>query len=194
MKYYYIYEITNLLNGMRYRGQHQTYNLDDGYMGSSAYLSRAIKKHGKQNFRKEILMFCEDAEELDYMERVYVDQTWVDRSDTYNFMTGGYNGRKSDETIQRMIMAQRKHYTSAASIETRRKISNANRGRKHTLTERMRMWVSVCQYTKDGTFVAEYKSFAEAEKATNIPHSNISKVCTGERPYAGGFVWKYNLN
>jgi hypothetical protein len=42
-------------------------------MGSSVYLSRAIKKHGKENFRKEILMFCEDADELDYMERVYVD-------------------------------------------------------------------------------------------------------------------------
>lgn len=75
-------------------------------MGSSEYLSRAIKKHGKENFRKEILMFCEDAEELDYMERVYVDQTWVDRSDTYNFMTGGYCGKKSDETKKRMTIAQ----------------------------------------------------------------------------------------
>lgn len=191
MRYYYIYEITNLLNGMRYRGQHQTDNLDDGYMGSSRYLSRAIKKHGKECFRKEILTFCEDAEELDYMERVYVDQTWVDRSDTYNFMTGGYCGLKSDETKRRMTAAQRKYYGSVESIPTRKKIGDANRGRKHTLKDKLKMWVPVCQYTKDGKLIAEYKSLSEAEEKTGVLHNNISKVCTGKRPYAGGCVWKY---
>lgn len=179
------------MNGMRYRGQHQTNNLDDGYMGSSIYLKRAIKKHGRENFRKEILMFCEDSEELDYMERVYVDQTWVDRSDTYNFMTGGYCGLKSDATKQRITLAQQQYYASSKSIATRKKIGDANRGRKHTLEERHKMWVPICQYTKDGQFVAEYKSFIDAETCTGIYHSNISKVCSGKRPYAGGFVWQY---
>lgn len=180
-----------MLNGMRYRGQHQTEDLDDGYMGSSEYLSRAIKKHGKENFRKETLMFCEDAEELDYMERVYVDQTWVDRNDTYNFMTGGYCGKKSDETKKRMALAQQKYYASPAAIETRKKIGIANRGRKHTLKDKKKMWVPVCQYTKDGKFVAEYESVGEAEKQTGVLHNNISKVCNSKRSFAGGFRWKY---
>lgn len=191
MRYYYIYEITNLLNGMRYRGQHQTDNLDDGYMGSSVYLSRAINKHGKECFRKEILTFCEDAEELDYMERVFVDENWVERSDTYNFMTGGYCGKKSTETLKRMQKAQQDYYSSTKSIQTRKKIGDANRGRKHTLNERKKMWISVRQYTKDGDFIAEYKSFTDAAAQTGIAHSNISKVCNGKRPYAGGYVWKY---
>lgn len=89
MTYYGIYKITNLLNGKMYIGQHKTSNLDDGYMGSGLLIERAIKKYGKENFRKEWLMFCEDEEELNYMERVYVDQTWVDRSDTYNLTLGG---------------------------------------------------------------------------------------------------------
>lgn len=73
MKYYGIYRITNLANGKMYIGQHTTDDLDDGYMGSGLLIKKAIKKYGVQNFRKEWLMFCEDEEELNYMERVYVD-------------------------------------------------------------------------------------------------------------------------
>lgn len=56
-----------------YIGQHATTKLDDGYMGSGLYLKRAIKKYGKDNFRKEWLMFCEDEEEMNCMEYVFVD-------------------------------------------------------------------------------------------------------------------------
>ena len=73
MKHYLIYQIRNKLTGMIYIGQHQTENVDDGYMGSGIIISRAVRKHGKNNFRKEWLMFCEDEEEMNYMERVYVD-------------------------------------------------------------------------------------------------------------------------
>lgn len=73
MMYYSIYKITNLLDGKMYIGKHKTDNLDDGYMGSGKYLRNAINKYGVENFSKEWLMFCEDEEEMNYMERVYVD-------------------------------------------------------------------------------------------------------------------------
>lgn len=44
MTYYWIYKITNLLNGKMYIGQHTTDNLDDGYMGSGIHIERAVKK------------------------------------------------------------------------------------------------------------------------------------------------------
>lgn len=102
MKFYGIYKITNLLNGKMYIGQHTTENLDDGYMGSGRIIKYAITKYGKENFRKEWLMFCEDKEELNYMERVYVDQTWVDRADTYNLQTGGDHRVLSEESRRKM--------------------------------------------------------------------------------------------
>ena len=89
MKFYGIYKITNLVNGKMYVGQHVTSDLDDGYMGSGKIIKLALKKYGVENFRKEWLMFCEDREELNYMERVFADQTWLDRSDTYNIALGG---------------------------------------------------------------------------------------------------------
>lgn len=73
MVYYGLYKITNLLNGKMYIGQHTTENINDGYMGSGILISRAIKKYGIQNFRKEWIMFCEDLDELNYYERVFVD-------------------------------------------------------------------------------------------------------------------------
>ena len=73
MKFYGIYKITNLIDGKMYIGKHITSDIDDGYMGSGKRIKRAIKKYGEENFRKEWLMFCEDEEELNYMERVYVD-------------------------------------------------------------------------------------------------------------------------
>jgi hypothetical protein len=106
-------------------------------------------------------------------------------------MTGGYRGIKSDETRKRMTIAQRNFYSRPESAITRKKIGDANRGRKHTIKDKAKMWVPVCQYDKDGTFIAEYKSFGDAEKSTGVLHNNISKVCTGKRMFAGGFRWKY---
>ena len=73
MKFFGIYKITNLTNGKMYIGKHITSDLDDGYMGSGIVIKNAIKKYGRENFRKEWLMFCEDEEEMNYMERVFVD-------------------------------------------------------------------------------------------------------------------------
>lgn len=106
MKYYGIYKITNLLNGKMYIGQHTTEDLDDGYMGSGKIIKQAVKKYGIENFRKEWIMFCEDEEELNYWESVFVDETWVMRSDTYNLQTGGNHWTLSEESRRKMSEAR----------------------------------------------------------------------------------------
>ena len=121
MIYYGIYKITNLIDGKMYIGKHKTSNIDDGYMGSGIHIGRAIKKYGVENFRKEWLMFCEDEEEMNYMERVYVDQTWVDRSDTYNIALGGEGG--SGKGVLNGMFGK------TATEETRKKLSAALKGK-----------------------------------------------------------------
>ena len=43
MEYYYIYQITNLVNNKIYVGVHKTKDLNDGYMGSGKVIISAIK-------------------------------------------------------------------------------------------------------------------------------------------------------
>ena len=52
----YIYKTTNLLNDKIYIGKKVYRKKDDNwYLGSGIYLNRAIKKYGRENFKKEIL-------------------------------------------------------------------------------------------------------------------------------------------
>ena len=51
---------------------------------------------------------------------------------------------------------------------------------------------SVCQYTKDGTFVAEYISAAEASRRTGIGHKNILLAASGGSKTAGGYIWRFS--
>lgn len=133
MDYYIIYKTTNLLNGMMYIGKHKTNNIDDGYLGSGKWLKNSIRKHGVQNFRKEYLRFCESEEDMNYMERVFVDETWISRADTYNLKIGGEGGssKKSTETLIRMSeSAYRRHREHPFTLETKMKISASKTGRQ----------------------------------------------------------------
>ncbi len=51
--------------------------------------------------------------------------------------------------------------------------------------------IPIIQQTLSGEFVAEFYSTRDAQKATNIDGSCISKVCKGQRKSAGGYSWKY---
>lgn len=86
--HYLIYQITNLTNGKIYIGCHKTDNKDDDYMGSGKILKRAIKKHGIENFRKDILFEASSSEEMFSKEKELV----VLGPDSYNLKEGGQGG------------------------------------------------------------------------------------------------------
>lgn len=50
----------------------------------------------------------------------------------------------------------------------------------------------VIQYVKDSDIeIARFKSLHEAGRQTGVAWQNISKVCLGIRPRAGGFSWAF---
>lgn len=114
--FYYIYKITNKINGKIYIGVHKTPDLDDGYMGSGVALNSAIEKYGMENFEKSILQFFDSSGEMYAKEKELVNEKFVQREDTYNLMIGGHGGFEH-------LIESGKHYNGGPqSLEAKHKM------------------------------------------------------------------------
>ena len=108
---WYIYKITNLLNNRSYVGQRKfsDSSLLDEYFGSGTYLRRSVKKHGRQNFKKEILkdnINCQTAANI--FETVYIKKEDTLFPNGYNLTKdgrcfGAHTGHKHSEKTKRKI-------------------------------------------------------------------------------------------
>lgn len=96
-RYFYIYKTTNLINGKFYIGMHTTSNLNDGYIGSGKHLKSSIKKYGKENFKKEILEFLPNKQELIKREREIINEEILNDPNSMNLQLGGGGGLSSEE-------------------------------------------------------------------------------------------------
>jgi hypothetical protein len=88
-KLFFVYKTINLTNNHIYVGVHETYNIDDGYLGSGKLLKQAIKKYGKQNFKREIIKFCSCKQDAFELETQIVNSVFILREDVYNLTEGG---------------------------------------------------------------------------------------------------------
>lgn len=111
--YYLIYKTTNKINGKYYIGMHKTKDLDDGYLGSGTYFSRALKKYGIENFEREILEFCNSEEEMHKAEARYITEDVVNDKNSYNIKLGGKGGW--DYVNKILTESERKRISKIAS-------------------------------------------------------------------------------
>lgn len=93
--YYYFYKIINLQNNKFYYGVHKTKDLEDGYPGSGYALRDAITKTGISNYRKEILKFFDNAQDMFKYEESIVTIELVNNPQCYNLKLGGMGGWES---------------------------------------------------------------------------------------------------
>ena len=86
-----IYKTTNLVNGKFYIDKDTKNNKD--YFGSGKLLNSAIKKYGKQNFKKEILEICDSISSLNECEKYWIKKLNAQNKEIgYNIMDGGDGG------------------------------------------------------------------------------------------------------
>lgn len=132
---YTIYKITNTINNKFYIGVHKTDNPMDSYYGSGIVIQDAIKKHGKQNFKKEILFIFDNAIDAYNKEREIVNEDFVNDPNTYNMQVGGipsieWTEERKIKASQRLSGINHFSYGKKLSEEHKRKIGLAGLGRK----------------------------------------------------------------
>ena len=128
---YYIYEITNNINGKKYIGKRVTKKdiNKDVYMGSGLLLEKAKLKYGIENFSKQILEICNSKDQLSEREIYYISLVNAPKNPMYyNVASGGEGGNtyvgktiEELEEIKRKIQENRKF--NGHTEETKAKIS-----------------------------------------------------------------------
>ena len=150
-----IYVTVNMVNNKKYIGQHACKKENDSYLGSGKTLKKAIKKYGRENFKRITLFRADSREILDEMEKKFISFfRATEREDYYNIAEGGittralrgdnnpffgvtgsahpcYGRKHTQDELTRMSQSQ-KGKTVIVSEETKKKISETMkaRGRK----------------------------------------------------------------
>lgn len=105
--------------------------------------------------------------------------------DNLEWCTASYNNSYGT-IIQRSMLTRKKNNPNgecyAKTVLTRNKRKRFNAEKR------------VIQYSKSEDLICEYKSLHEAQRKTGINNRHISECCRGKRPFAGGFIWRYNDN
>lgn len=86
---YMTYRTRNIETGAYYIGQHATLKMDDGYLGSGIMIKSAIKKHGRQNFEREVLGVYATREEMNAAEIALITPAVLADPLCYNLAPGG---------------------------------------------------------------------------------------------------------
>lgn len=96
----------------------------------------------------------------------------------------------NESSKQKMSLSHKgeNHYNHGKhlSVETRHKISEANKIANEKLCKRVEQ---ICYKTQE--VVAQYDSIAEAEKQTGINRAYISRLCHGKGKQCFGYTWRF---
>ena len=137
-KFNIVYKTTNLVTGTYYIGVHSTDELEDGYLGSGLQLKRSLKKYGKENFKREVIEFCNSPEAAYLLEAKIVNTDLLKDKMCMNLTCGGIGGgggTRSEETKAKMSASKKgkipwwikgKKHTE----ETKAKMSASSKGQK----------------------------------------------------------------
>lgn len=148
-----VYAIIRKSDGRMYVGQSRNIKIRIQHHfrgGEKSYISNAIKKHGRDAFKVEILEYC-DERILNDRERFWIAALDTMKPKGYNLTDGGEGYHHSEETKRRigqihrgkkLSLEQRKHlskvcsgkgnpfYGKRHSEETKQKLRQANVGKK----------------------------------------------------------------
>ena len=154
-----IYKTTNLINGKIYIGKDSKNN--PKYLGSGIIIISAIKKYGKENFKKEILEKCDDFNKLNEREIF-----WIKECDSTNLKIG-YNIRHGGDN------------NLAFDYKSRNKrISESLTGR--AFSEEHKKNIKLNHHDVSGIKNPMYGKTHNKEAVDKIIKANVGRKCSSE--------------
>ena len=200
--FYYIYQITNLVNSKIYVGVHKTNDMNDGYMGSGKVILRAIQKHGINNFKKKILETFGDSETMYAREKEVVTEEFLSRNDVYNLRCGGFGGfeyinkNRTFDDWSKLGKMRRKHSpgnkNAVRTPEWNKKISDSKKGKQsflgklHTEETKKKISTSMKKYT--GIRNSQYGTMWITDGKSNRKIKNTGPIPLGWKKGRHNFI------
>lgn len=191
---YYLYQITNKINGKIYIGVHQTEDINDGYMGSGVLINKAFDKYGLDNFEKTILKYFNSSEEMFNEELKIVNSSFIKRSDVYNICEGGKGFSSSSSKIandkRKWLLENDDDFSRRYKKILKEKAKPLSKEQKLLMLERKReLKVGACHDPKMRAEMVRRAQTPEAVKKRNISVQGIGK---GEKNSQFGTIWITN--
>jgi hypothetical protein len=164
-------------------------------MGSGKILGRSIKKHGIENFQKDILHCCESAEEMFEMEAQLVNKEFIDRTDTYNLKKGGAGGFDYVNSILTNEFKKKRASNGARALQEKRlKNPDFNKSvceKQHTPEIHKKIVeTKIAKYGKD--IFATFKGKKHTEKTKDLMSKAKKGKGTKELNSQYGTMWITN--
>lgn len=185
--YGYVYLIKNMVNGRPYVGSHAGSYFDKNYYGSGNNIKKAIKKYGRQFFRRKILFRAKNYDDLMSAETYFIKKIinkYGDRA--YNIALDGRRcmlGRKhKPETIKFYSESRRGENNPMYGVRMIGK-DNPNYGRKHS--EEFKRRISEMKRGKGGVSHHNYglvrsddfkKKVSASKKGQGVKDDFITKI------------------
>jgi group I intron endonuclease len=191
-------------------------NNNPNYLGSGSLILKAIKKYGKENFKKEILEYCSSIEEMEKKETYWInkfnalkDPLFYNLEDNKKRGTNPFQNKTEEE--KQIIYNKRGEKQKGISkignkkpkpdyFSKEQKERFKNRGPrtkesklKQSISRTNKGNVSVYQFDLDGVLIKEFKSITEACLYINKPNrqGDITACCQNKQSTAFGYKWKY---
>jgi len=171
-----IYKTTNLINGKIYIGKYL--GSRPGYLGSGIVLKKAIKKYGKNNFKRETIETCQSKQELNERERYWINKyNSKDSSVGYNIGSGGEG---FDTSLVGFIEAYGEKIGNQKYLDFCKKISNGHKG-KDTWNKGKNGAYSEESKKKISNSIKKYWK-SKKDRSFNLEHkANMSKSMKGKK-------------
>ena len=168
----YIYMSYNTITKKKYIGQHQG-EFNPHYEGSGLKVKEDLKKYGTKSFTSKLIQYCNSQEEMDEMERYYIEKfNATKRDDFYNISLGGSGGWSL--------------YYGSLRKERREKLSKSLKGRKpwnkgHTVETDDRIKKHCYNFLGKHHTEENKKLFSFLHKKENLSEETLRKMSESQR-------------